>query len=74
MNLGALSRLIQRNRDPFTTAAPAPAEPAAPSVPPGIEFSALWDEPSDPSMLGVILNGAALLLSFITLLVVIFKH
>lgn len=48
-------------------------EEPLPSMPDGVDLSALWEEPNDPSSLSVILAGASAVLTLVVLLVVIFK-
>lgn len=41
-------------------------------APAGVDFSALWEEPEDPSKMAAILSGVAAVISFITLIVLFF--
>jgi len=41
--------------------------------PSGVDFSALWEEPQDPSGMAMILSGISVAIGIIIMLVVIFK-
>lgn len=85
----SVQKLIQpRERQPLNLSAETPAHilkttrPALPAksdkdwagIPAGIDFSSLWEEPQDPSMITTIVSAASAILSLITLIVLIIKN
>jgi hypothetical protein len=42
-------------------------------VPKGVELSALWEDPNDAGNLPLIISSAAAVLTFVTLIVLLFK-